>query len=152
MKAQVKLWNSHSPHFHTLVSSKSIFAKGKEKHNSEGVCITFQLLRFLFCKLNICDGRKNQKGMYSCLAFVAISVLAVSPLMIPLSISRAWSKVSGKDFSLALLILYWYWYNSVVFSVYYNHLSCQSCPCCTTSGRWHHSCVLFPDLFLGTAS
>lgn len=74
------------------------------------VCITFQLLRFLFCKL-ICDRRKNQKGMYSCLAFVVTFVLAVSPLMIPLPISRAWSKVSGKDFSgiidpLLILILF----------------------------------------------
>lgn len=53
MKVQVKLWNSHLPHFHTLVPSKSSFAKGKEKHKiaKESDCITFQLLRFLSCKL-----------------------------------------------------------------------------------------------------
>ena len=73
MKAQVKLWqrNSQLPHFHTLVFSKSIFAKGREKHEvvKRSVRITFQL-RFLFCRLNVCDRRQRQNSMYSHLAFV----------------------------------------------------------------------------------
>lgn len=74
-----------------------------------------------------------------CIAFV-VSFVHVSPLMTPLSISRPWSKVSGKDFSLVLLILYWY-YSIFIFYIYYSHLPCQSCPCCITSGRSLHFCA-----------
>lgn len=110
-----------TPRFHTLVSRKNIFSKGKEnKVVKRDVCITSQLLRFLFCKLNV---------WWKKIKRVCIHVLLLRSLLF-LLFYLWWflcqypepGPQSVEKISLALLILYWYWYYSLFFSIYYSHL------------------------------
>lgn len=79
MKTQVKLWqrNSQLPHFYLLIFLQKVKKTTKEAVKGS-VHIVFQLLQFIFCKVNVHDRRGRIVFVHSfCVCFCSYCFTSV---------------------------------------------------------------------------